>query len=154
MAFGLPYPSFLSSVLKNGTIKIVLSLLRQPDAGKRHTHEADTGLVGSQRLQHHRQYLLAFGIRLKSAVSAGHCRDYRGDKEGRIERKTAFPDCPENAVSVVPVAGLEPARCRQRWILSPLRLPIPSHRQVRMYYSHPNEKSQVPCVNFPCFCCD
>ena len=31
---------------------------------------------------------------------------------------------------LVPVAGLEPARCRQRWILSPLRLPIPSHRQV------------------------
>ena len=33
---------------------------------------------------------------------------------------------------MVPVAGLEPARCRQRWILSPLRLPIPSHRQVRL----------------------
>ena len=30
---------------------------------------------------------------------------------------------------LVPVAGLEPARCRHRWILSPLRLPIPSHRQ-------------------------
>ena len=30
---------------------------------------------------------------------------------------------------VVPVAGLEPARCCHRWILSPLRLPIPSHRQ-------------------------
>lgn len=31
---------------------------------------------------------------------------------------------------VVPVTGLEPVRCRQRWILSPLRLPIPSHRQI------------------------
>ena len=31
---------------------------------------------------------------------------------------------------LVPVTGLEPVRCRQRWILSPLRLPIPSHRQV------------------------
>ena len=31
---------------------------------------------------------------------------------------------------LVPVAGLEPARCRHRWILSPLRLPIPSHRQI------------------------
>ena len=30
---------------------------------------------------------------------------------------------------VVPVAGLEPARHRWRWILSPLRLPIPSHRR-------------------------
>ena len=32
--------------------------------------------------------------------------------------------------SLVPVTGLEPVRCRQRWILSPLRLPIPSHRRV------------------------
>ena len=31
---------------------------------------------------------------------------------------------------MVPVAGLEPARCRHRWILSPLRLPIPSHRHI------------------------
>ena len=31
-------------------------------------------------------------------------------------------------VPMVPVAGLEPARHRWRWILSPLRLPIPSHR--------------------------
>ena len=31
---------------------------------------------------------------------------------------------------MVPVTGLEPVRCRQRWILSPLRLPIPSHRQM------------------------
>ena len=33
---------------------------------------------------------------------------------------------------MVPVAGLEPARCYQRWILSPLRLPIPSHRHGKM----------------------
>ena len=32
---------------------------------------------------------------------------------------------------MVPKAGLEPARCRQRWILSPLRLPIPSLRPNR-----------------------
>ncbi len=37
---------------------------------------------------------------------------------------------------MVPVAGLEPARCRHRWILSPLRLPIPSHRQN--YYKEYN----------------
>ena len=35
---------------------------------------------------------------------------------------------------MVPVAGLEPARCRHRWILSPLRLPIPSHRQNNVTY--------------------
>ena len=30
---------------------------------------------------------------------------------------------------MVPEAGLEPAPCRQDWILSPARLPIPSFRQ-------------------------
>ena len=34
---------------------------------------------------------------------------------------------------VVPVTGLEPVRCRHRWILSPLRLPIPSHRHTSYY---------------------
>lgn len=33
-------------------------------------------------------------------------------------------------ILMVPAAGLEPARCHHRWILSPLRLPIPSRRQV------------------------
>ena len=36
---------------------------------------------------------------------------------------------------LVPVAGLEPARYRYRWILSPLRLPIPSHRQNKLTYA-------------------
>ena len=31
---------------------------------------------------------------------------------------------------MVPVAGVEPARHRWRWILSPLRLPIPSYRHI------------------------
>ena len=44
--------------------------------------------------------------------------------------KRRTPDLYTVGSSVVPVAGLEPARCRQRWILSPLRLPIPSHRQI------------------------
>ena len=34
---------------------------------------------------------------------------------------------------LVPVTGLEPVRCRQRWILSPLRLPIPSHWQTALF---------------------
>ena len=36
---------------------------------------------------------------------------------------------------MVPVAGLEPARYRYRWILSPLRLPIPSHRHKLLNHS-------------------
>lgn len=35
-----------------------------------------------------------------------------------------------DALQVVPKAGLEPARYRYRWILSPLRLPIPSLRHI------------------------
>ena len=30
---------------------------------------------------------------------------------------------------MVPVTGVEPVRCLHHWILSPARLPIPSHRQ-------------------------
>ena len=36
---------------------------------------------------------------------------------------------------MVPVAGLEPARYHYRWILSPLRLPIPSHRHKLLNHS-------------------
>ena len=44
---------------------------------------------------------------------------------------------------LVPVTGLEPVRCRQRWILSPLRLPIPSHRRMKQpYYTRTRPKLQ------------
>ena len=55
-------------------------------------------------------------------------------------------------LSLVPVAGLEPARCRHRWILSPLRLPIPSHwhmRRIVLYISFPIKSS--PNFNFFAF---
>ena len=45
----------------------------------------------------------------------------------RKEQRT----CGAGPLLLVPVTGLEPVRCRQRRILSPLRLPIPSHRQVQ-----------------------
>ena len=32
---------------------------------------------------------------------------------------------------LVPVAGVEPARCHHHWILSPPRLPIPTHRRLQ-----------------------
>lgn len=35
---------------------------------------------------------------------------------------------------MVPGAGIEPARCFQRGILSPVRLPIPPSRQRVRYY--------------------
>ena len=45
---------------------------------------------------------------------------------------------------MVPVTGLEPVRCRQRWILSPLRLPIPSHRHVNRCII-PNKGNNCKC---------
>ena len=34
---------------------------------------------------------------------------------------------------LVPVVGLEPTRCRHQRILSPSRLPIPSHRRINFF---------------------
>ena len=41
------------------------------------------------------------------------------------------PDARRRAFFLVPVVGLEPTRCRHQRILSPSRLPIPSHRRMR-----------------------
>ena len=65
---------------------------------------------------------------------------------------------------LVPVVGLEPTRCRHQRILSPSRLPIPSHRRIfrrpcgqRIYCIIVSWKSQVPPRNFSGaflnFCC-
>ena len=61
-----------------------------------------------------------------------------GNRNSRISRRIPKirtrpqSETDSDFVGLVPVTGVEPVRCRQRWILSPLRLPIPSHRQVRM----------------------
>ena len=48
------------------------------------------------------------------------------------------------SVTLVPVAGLEPARYRYQWILSPSRLPIPSHRRiVQLLYTRLPEKAST-----------
>ena len=55
-----------------------------------------------------------------------------GKEEQRNERALTFEKSRSKRYDacsdVVPVGGLGPPRCRQRRILSPLRLPIPSHR--------------------------
>ena len=51
-------------------------------------------------------------------------------KKKQTQQAPAFSEPCGGISDVVPVAGVEPARCRQRWILSPLRLPIPSYRQI------------------------
>ena len=45
--------------------------LRQPSSGKRRSHEADSGMVGSQRLLHHRQYLRPPRLRFQALVCTG-----------------------------------------------------------------------------------
>ena len=40
------------------------------------------------------------------------------------QRKNPKPVATQQISDLVPVTGLEPVRCRQRWILSPLRLPF------------------------------
>ena len=45
-------------------------------------------------------------------------------------------------VFLVPMAGVEPARCCHRRILSPLRLPIPSHRLNGYDYTTQTLKNQ------------
>ena len=46
------------------------------------------------------------------------------------KRKSTKASYQNHRADMVPVAGVEPAPCCQDWILSPARLPIPSHRRV------------------------
>ena len=48
------------------------------------------------------------------------------------KRKNPKPVDIQQISDLVPVTGLEPVRCRQRWILSPLRLPF--HHTGRLFF--------------------
>ena len=61
---------------------------------------------------------------------SGNCLNHRFIEIFDLTETKRTPKPYRFESSVVPVAGLEPARYRYRWILSPLRLPIPSHRQI------------------------
>ena len=58
-------------------------------------------------------------------------RDFRISQRIPKIRTRPQSETDSDFVGLVPVTGLEPVRCRQRWILSPLRLPIPSHRHMQ-----------------------
>ena len=68
-------------------------------------------------------------------------------------RRKRYVACDE----LVPVVGLEPTRCRHQRILSPSRLPIPSHRQVDtgiLYRMRPGNSSPFsPRPPGPLFIC-
>ena len=56
---------------------------------------------------------------------------------------------------LVPVTGVEPVRCRHHRILSPARLPIPSHRRVfttDVLYTIPSGKSRENSVSADRLC--
>lgn len=65
----------------------------------------------------------------------GHCNDIFFCFFGRVEqmaysvKRKNKPEQRGLCSDVVPEAGVEPARYRYHWILSPARLPIPSFRQ-------------------------
>ncbi len=50
--------------------------------------------------------------------------------EGALHSKNAPLSQDNSAFLLVPEAGVEPARYRYHWILSPARLPIPSFRRI------------------------
>ena len=64
----------------------------------------------------------------------GHCNDIFFCFFGRVEqmaysvKRKNKPEQRGLCSDVVPEAGVEPARYRYHWILSPARLPIPSFR--------------------------
>ena len=55
-----------------------------------------------------------------------------------------------SGLSLVPLTGIEPVRCRHRGILSPLRLPVPPQRQkYEIYYSRTDGKTQDTRKTYP-----
>lgn len=66
---------------------------------------------------------IASGLFLQRSASA---------RAARLGKKIAVRNM--LTADVVPVTGVEPVRYRYHWILSPARLPIPSHRHGNLYY--------------------
>ena len=54
----------------------------------------------------------------------------RSGQRKAIIRTHRLSETGSDYIGLVPVVGLEPTRCRHQRILSPSRLPIPSHRRM------------------------
>lgn len=67
---------------------------------------------------------------------ANYKREHQAARKKRVRTRTA-----SRLSLMVPLAGLEPARYRYQWILSPPRLPIPSQRRIPFRHVPPNSKS-------------
>ena len=78
------------------------------------------------------------------AVPRCGSRCFRNGQRKAIIRTHLLSETGSDYIGLVPVTGLEPVRCRQRWILSPLRLPIPSHRHVNRCII-PNKGNNCKC---------
>ena len=121
--------------------------VRIPASEKRSRGEGYSGLAGTQQLRYNRQYLRAPGHGFQETAcnenepdSQHHpwhlSRDLSrrrelGERTGLQKKILRFSihEKPEY-FQLVPVVGLEPTRCRHQRILSPSRLPIPSHWPV------------------------
>ena len=86
------------------------------------------------------------------AVPRCGSRCFRNGQRKAIIRTHRLSETGSDYIGLVPVTGLEPVRCRQRWILSPLRLPIPTHRQVLAYYSVLSAAFQEEILRHALFC--
>ena len=60
-------------------------------------------------------------------------RCFRSGQRKAIIRTHRLSETGSDYMGLVPVVGLEPTRCCHQRILSPSRLPIPSHRQKRAF---------------------
>ena len=73
-------------------------------------------------------------------ATRSRCRSEETPRPAKRPRRKAGARAKRGVSELVPVAGLEPARHRWRWILSPLRLPIPSHRHFCVIIQHDARK--------------
>ncbi len=76
---------------------------------------------------------------------------------GNVSLKKALP---KKCFFLVPVTGVEPVRYRYHWILSPARLPIPSHRHMQViilyifnYFKYYFEKFYFILILPNCYLC-
>ena len=95
----------------------------------------ETQVCAFWRLRHNAKiFLLFLQIHLETLMQISHALRISQILQGIYFTKKPL-DRIDQGVFLVPVAGVEPAPCRQDWILSPARLPIPSHRRNIYYYS-------------------
>ena len=83
------------------------------------------------------------------AVPRCGSRCFRNGQRKAIIRTHRLSETGSDYIGLVPVAGLEPARHRWRWILSPLRLPFHHTGVYRSIITEPAKKCKRNFLKFP-----